>query len=403
MNIDISERKQLEQSSNVLLLAPLTPTGNRTCLELLASTARPEEANVAAITYTPPPETWVADWKAHKDRLPSELAFIHANTVETADEDRVEGVSPEVSVARVDPNQPMDIIAPLSEQLTRWKENGNQTLVSVQTLTILLEYVDFDTAFRYLHILTHRVQAANAIGFYHMDPDIHDEETINTLKTLFDANFAMVLASMVLFLVLVVMLTLRLRKKELETMRKIGSTGWTVFLLQATEITFVLLTGLLLATLFSAGVVAYVISTVQSVSEFEALPLTVDAHGPGGETTAWEGDALMVLVGNARRFVTGDETQAAVEDGECEVTVVEDVSTLDAVGEAVASGVFAADSEYVERFRAPNLTVTHRDSEPVRFSLDGEMLTRPSLTVTTDPGALEVAVGESYQPDPGEP
>jgi hypothetical protein len=187
MNIDISERKQLEQSSNVLLLAPLTPTGNRTCLELLASTARPEEANVAAITYTPPPETWIADWTAHNDRLPAEIAFIHANTVETADENRAEGVPPEVSVARVDPNQPMDIIAPLSEQLTRWEDNGNQTLVSVQTLTILLEYVDFDTAFRYLHILTHRVQAANAIGFYHMDPDIHDEETINTLKTLFDA------------------------------------------------------------------------------------------------------------------------------------------------------------------------------------------------------------------------
>jgi len=81
----------------------------------------------------------------------------------------------------------MDIIAPLSEQLTRWQGNGNQTVVSVQTLTVLLEYVDFDTAFRYLHILTHRVQAADAIGFYHMDPDIHDEETVNTLKTLFDA------------------------------------------------------------------------------------------------------------------------------------------------------------------------------------------------------------------------
>jgi predicted DNA-binding transcriptional regulator len=187
MNIDTSERRQLEQSSNVLLLAPLTPTGNRTCLELLASTARPAGANVVAITYTPPPETWISDWKAHKDRLPAELGFIHANTVETADEDRAESVPPEVSVARVDPNQPMDIIAPLSEQLTRWGGNSNQTLVSVQTLTILLEYVDFDTAFRYLHILTHRVQAADAIGFYHMDPDIHDEETINTLKTLFDA------------------------------------------------------------------------------------------------------------------------------------------------------------------------------------------------------------------------
>lgn len=186
MNIETSDRRQLAQCSNVLLLAPLTPTGNRTCLELLGSTSPPESANVAAVTYTPPPETWISDWKTHVGRLPDELAFIHANTVETTAEEGP-GVPDGVSVSRVDPNQPMDIIAPLSEQLTRWKNNGNQTLVAVQTLTVLLEYVDFDTAFRYLHILTHRVQAANAIGFYHMDPDIHDEETVNTLKTLFDA------------------------------------------------------------------------------------------------------------------------------------------------------------------------------------------------------------------------
>lgn len=187
MNIDTTDRRQLEQSSNVLLLAPLTPMGNRACLELLAATAPPTRANVAAVTYTPPPETWISDWRAQIGDLPAELAFIHANTVETTGDGDEAPDSAGVPVARVDPNQPMDIIAPLSEQLTRWGDNGNQTLVSVQTLTVLLEYVDFDTAFRYLHILTHRVQAADAIGFYHMDPDIHDEETVNTLKTLFDA------------------------------------------------------------------------------------------------------------------------------------------------------------------------------------------------------------------------
>ncbi|SEV88865.1 diacylglycerol/lipid kinase family protein [Halobacterium jilantaiense] len=149
------------------------------------------------------------------------------------------------------------------------------------------------------------------------------------------------------------------------------------------------------------GVLAYVVSTVRSVSEFDALPLAVDAYGDGGETTAWEGEALMVLVGNARRFVRGDDTQAAVEDGEFEVTVVEDVSTLDVMGEAVTSGLFAADSEYVQRFRAPALELTLRESESVRFSLDGEMLSRSSLSVRTDPGALEVAVGDGYDPDPG--
>lgn len=187
MTIDTSDRRELEASSNVLLLAPLTPTGTGACLELLASTTQLDQANVAAVTYTPPPETWISDWKARFPRLPAELAFIHANTVETSGEINDTEIPLDVPVSRVNPNQPMDIIAPLSEQLTRWKGNGNKTLVTVQTLTVLLEYVDFDTAFRYLHILTHRVQAADAIGFYHMDPEIHDEETVNTLKALFDA------------------------------------------------------------------------------------------------------------------------------------------------------------------------------------------------------------------------
>ncbi|WP_158059685.1 helix-turn-helix transcriptional regulator [Halorussus halophilus] len=188
MNIDTSDRRQLERASNVLLLAPLTPTGNRACLELLTATTPPEQTNVAAVTYTPPPETWISDWNAHMETLPAELAFIHANKVQTdADETNTEALPPDTTVARVDPNQPMDIIAPLSEQLTRWQTNDDQAVISVQTLSILLEYVDFDTAFRYLHILTHRVQSADAVGYYHMDPDIHDAETVNTLKTLFDA------------------------------------------------------------------------------------------------------------------------------------------------------------------------------------------------------------------------
>lgn len=151
------------------------------------------------------------------------------------------------------------------------------------------------------------------------------------------------------------------------------------------------------------GVLAYVVSTLRSVSDFEALPLTVEAVEAGGETTVWEGDALMVLVGNARRFVTGDETQADVEDGEFEVTVVEGVSTLDVMGEAVVSGLVATDSEHVQRFRAASLEVTHRESAEIRFSLDGEILSRRSLSLTTDPGVLDVAVGDDYQPDPEDP
>lgn len=187
MNIDTTDGNRLGDFSNVLLLAPMTPTGNRACLELLEAITPPEEANVVAMTYTQSPETWISDWEALFPRLPAELAFIYANTVESTVESGEHGVPPAVSVSRVDPNQPMDVIAPLGQQLTRWADNGNRTLISVQTLSILLEYVDFDAAFRYLNVLTCRVQAADAIGVYHVDPAVHDEETLDSLKTLFDA------------------------------------------------------------------------------------------------------------------------------------------------------------------------------------------------------------------------
>ncbi len=151
------------------------------------------------------------------------------------------------------------------------------------------------------------------------------------------------------------------------------------------------------------GVLAYVVTTLRSVAEFDSLPLAVDVYENGRESTAWAGDAMLVLVGNTRRFVTGGETPANAEDGLLDLTVVEDVGKLDLMGEAVAGKLFGRDSEHVERFQAPALEVTLRDPEVTRFSLDGEIVQRRSLSMHVDPGALEVAVGDGYEPAPRGP
>ncbi|WP_233274869.1 helix-turn-helix transcriptional regulator [Haladaptatus cibarius] len=177
-------KKELEDAANVLVLAPLTPDGNQAHMELVASTP-PNDANIAAVTYTQPPDQWLGDWQRSIGHLPQEMRFIHASGMSQPsdfDEQTPDGVT----TAVVDPTDPMEIIVPLSSHLKSWTDDEEQPVVSVQTLTVLLEYVDFDTAFRYLHILTHRIQAAGAVGYFQMDPDIHDPETINTLKTLFD-------------------------------------------------------------------------------------------------------------------------------------------------------------------------------------------------------------------------
>lgn len=148
------------------------------------------------------------------------------------------------------------------------------------------------------------------------------------------------------------------------------------------------------------GALAYVVTTLRSLPDFESLRVDVDIYEDGQQTTAWTGEAMLVLVGNARRFVWGDETQADVEDGLFEVTVVEDLSMVDVMGEATFGRLFAGDSRHVTRFYAPALSVRLRDPEAIRFSLDGEILRRESLSVYTDPGAVKVAVGDDYDPDP---
>jgi putative ABC transport system permease protein len=73
------------------------------------------------------------------------------------------------------------------------------------------------------------------------------------IKRFFDANVAMVAVSTALFLALIVLLTMRIRRREMETLRKIGASRSRVFWIQATEVAIMLLGGLALAVVLSAG------------------------------------------------------------------------------------------------------------------------------------------------------
>ncbi len=153
------------------------------------------------------------------------------------------------------------------------------------------------------------------------------------------------------------------------------------------------------------GVLAYVKNTIETVGDFESLPLRVEAPpAPGGERgRAWEGEALFVLIGNCRRFTGARTAQADVEDGLLEVTIVEDAAATDLLGGAALEGLFGGDSTCIVRRRTPSLTIESREGS-IEYSLDGEMLETEHLHLETDPGALTLPVGDDYQsePDDGE-
>ncbi|SEO65763.1 lipid kinase, YegS/Rv2252/BmrU family [Halogranum amylolyticum] len=143
------------------------------------------------------------------------------------------------------------------------------------------------------------------------------------------------------------------------------------------------------------GILAYVVNTLQTLSEYDGMRLRVEA---GGEDT-WEGEAIFALVGNGRRFPVEGRTQADMEDGQFDVTIVEDKPTINLAGEAAIKRLFGGETANITQLQTPSLRL-HVLDDTVQFSLDGEMVEANALDITTRPRSLGVFVGDEYDPDP---
>lgn len=84
-------------------------------------------------------------------------------------------------------------------------------------------------------------------------------DVVFRVKRFFDAVFAMVLASTGLFLVLVMLLSLRIRRREFQTLHKIGCSRATVLALEAAEIVLLLAISTAVSAALLAGLMWYVI------------------------------------------------------------------------------------------------------------------------------------------------
>lgn len=75
----------------------------------------------------------------------------------------------------------------VSEQLRRFAQSDvDRTRVAFYSLSTLLMYAELETVFRFLHVLTGRIDSIDGVGVFAIDPTTHEESTVNTLKQLFD-------------------------------------------------------------------------------------------------------------------------------------------------------------------------------------------------------------------------
>jgi len=170
-------------ASNVLVLAP-THGGywQDACHSLSTHRGIPSTKRLV-LTYVYGAAAYLSQIEDTMDD-PPELAIIEA-TGDTNSPPGLPGDWP-VEIRHEAPGDLTGIGIQSSEFLTRW-HNADDVAVCVESITAMLQYVPIQTAYRFLHVLTHRVTHAGATAHYHMSPGAHSEQELGTLKQLFDA------------------------------------------------------------------------------------------------------------------------------------------------------------------------------------------------------------------------
>lgn len=181
---DDGSPERADGPSNVLLLD--TSDARRidaTCAELLDS--EPARTNVLSVNLDDSSDDGRGFWHERVGGPdPAETALV---TVATPDA----GASTRPASRSVEHlERPGDLIGlgvAISDTLRRWQANRNRSLMCFRSVTLLLDHATLERTFRFLHLLTHRVDAVGATARYHLDVAAHDVATINTLVGLFDA------------------------------------------------------------------------------------------------------------------------------------------------------------------------------------------------------------------------
>lgn len=181
------DQGELEDATNVLLVAPeVSQSVESLFSELLLSLESPP-SRVIGVTMSKSPWDFLEPWRRAFPRGTASFSFVSANGVSrsvAADAGADDGPGTGSDVTHVNDVTPVDAFGQtIANQLA---EDGAETAVCFHSLTDLLEYVDEETAFDFLHVVLSRVRRSGARGIYHIDGSVHDEETIVKLSTPFD-------------------------------------------------------------------------------------------------------------------------------------------------------------------------------------------------------------------------
>ncbi|GAA0679278.1 RAD55 family ATPase [Natronoarchaeum mannanilyticum] len=182
---DVLPDAELDPGTNLLITGPPMAGKRRLALDILANgTAQGEGA--IAVTTKDGGDKILDEYEKRVDGIEGKPVGIVDCVTKQRGVSNVED-SPQLKYA----SSPVDMTGigiKLSEFLQEFYERRGLTKnrVLLHSVSTLLMYSDLQTVFRFLHVFTGRVQSADALGLYVIDSTAHDDQTMNTLKQLFD-------------------------------------------------------------------------------------------------------------------------------------------------------------------------------------------------------------------------
>lgn len=169
----------LESATNVLLLEPSIGEGRETCTSLL--TEHVADPNVLFVTFT----RQAAECVRQLDGIDGigQQAVISVGDGSSA-VDREDVLTDSVA-------QPSDLTG-LGITIGKFLSDlPAPVLICFDSLTTMLQYVGFDTAYEFLHAVTGQIYAAGARSHFHIDPAAHDDSDVAAITSLFDARVSL--------------------------------------------------------------------------------------------------------------------------------------------------------------------------------------------------------------------
>lgn len=177
----------VEPPANVLCRAPsFSPGATEVCPGLGPGGDR----NLLLVSLSGNPDRRLEVWKRRGD-LPRKVAVLSveqargAAAAESTGATRGPGGSTISTATISEPGDLTGIGIKVNQCLSAWEDDDVRTDLCFDSVTTLLQYVDTRRAFRFLHVLSRRVQSVGALAHYHVDPGAHDEQTLATIEGVF--------------------------------------------------------------------------------------------------------------------------------------------------------------------------------------------------------------------------